>query len=48
MSRYAPGYCIGVPGGAIFHGNEIKVYPCDNKNYGNQNWLVNPGGLLMP
>jgi hypothetical protein len=48
MSRHVPGYCIGVPGGAIFHGTEIKTYPCVNNDYGNQNWLVNPSGSTMP
>jgi hypothetical protein len=42
------GACIGVSGGQIFHGAEIGMFGCDNSSFGNQNWLVNPTGTLIP
>jgi len=41
-SLYAEGSCIGVDGGAILNGNEVKAYGCGNTQYGNGNWVVNP------
>jgi hypothetical protein len=48
QSRKYPSLCIGVAGGAMFHGNTVRAYPCDFHDYGNQNWYVNPGGSPMP